>query len=362
MKVKFTIKQVVFSALFIVSLSLMSCDEHGEEVNKRVPKPTSVSANSPSNARSNLSTKVIAGYDLIRPQLFNTTKLHIFSPLDNGLGHGWDEGNTIPQGSKYACSVVGDFNGDGLDEYIRGYNSPSGPVLYKHYPNFFDGWVRIYSGSTFWKLAALAAVDFDGDGTDELITALNSSNGPALYRGDATTIGYSKIYQGPMNLTIVAIAAGDFSGSGNEELISAFNSSSGSSLYRGQGTGVGTSFYQGSSYWKIAALTAADFDNNGSDELITGLNSVDGPAMYKGNATTIGSVKIYQGTPTTGNLMALSSGKYGSTCKMYVGFYHTTSGSKVHEHNGTTFIRELNGFDKDIVRTLASGIFNSTWD
>jgi hypothetical protein len=305
------------------------------------------------NERSNFSISLFSGMTWN-----NAPLIQVGSGADLG-GAGFSFGNTIPASSRIACSVIGDFNGDGVDEYIVGLNSASGPSLYNFAgPMWTGSGVKFYQGSSFWTLAGVAAVDFDGNGVDELITALNSSSGPALYKGNATTIGTAKIYQGPSSLSIVAVAAGDFMGNSHEELISAFNSSSGPSLYRSQGSNVGSIFYQGSTVWTLAAMTAADFDNNGSDELITGLNSANGPALYKGDATTIGYVKIYQGTTSIGKLDALTSGKYGSICKMFVGFNHPTTGMTIHYNDGTNFVSQIASKPTTYaIRALASGNF-----
>ena len=311
-----------------------------------------------SGGRSNPSTVLFSAMDWNNAPLIQTGY-----GTDLG-GASYSFGNTIPSSSRVAASVVGDFNGDGVDEYILALNSSSGPSLYK-----FNGpgpvgllWsgVKFYQGTNFWTIAGVAAVDFDGNGVDELITALNSSTGPALYKGNATSIGTLKIYQGPSSLSIVAIAAGDFAGNSNEELISAFNSSAGTSpsLYRSQGSNVGTQFYQGSTFWSASSLTAADFDNNGRDELITGLNSSTGPALYKGDATTIGYVKIYQGTTAVGSLSALSTGKYGTVCKMFVGFNHSTTGMTIYHNDGTNMVTQIaTRPTTHKIKALASGNF-----
>lgn len=346
--------------LFLVLLGCESDDVHFHKKNNLTlkvihSKPWSINP----NGRSNPSTKLITGMDWLPNQ---PSFIEMSHPTLGG-GAGYSFGNTIPASSRTACTVVGDFNGDGINEFIIGYNSSSGPFLIKTTgPDLLSGISMFYSGSTFWTLVGVAAVDFDGNGVDELIVAFNSSQGPALYKGNTTSIG-TKIYQGPTSRSVVAVAGGDFLGNGNEELIVAYNSSSGPSLYRSQGSNGGSLFYQGSTFWTIAAVTAADFDNNNSDELITGFNSSLGPALYKSNATSIGS-KIYQGATSIGTLRALTSGKFGTNCLMHVGFYSPSTGTAIYGHNGNNLLSVVVSWSSPefAVKSLASGTFDFPWE
>jgi hypothetical protein len=352
----------------VQSTLFISC-ENEEQINVQIDKlklqesvndlPDNLNIERNLGARSNSSSRLITGMDRTNPNYPFLSMDYAFS--SGGSAYSW--GNTIPANSTTACSVVGDFNGDGVDELIIGYNSPNGPFLIKNTgPYLLSNYTQFYTGSTFWTLAGVAAVDFDGDGVDELVTAFNSGQGPALYKGTTSNIG-TKIFQGSTSRSIVAIAAGDFIGNGNEELISAFNSSSGPSLYRSQGSNVGSIFYQGSTFWSLAAVTAADFDNNGIDELMTGFHSSLGPAIYKGNATIIGT-KIYQGTTSIGTIRALTSGKFGSTCTMHVGFYSSTTGTKIYAHDGTNLLNIVVSWSSPTytVKSLASGTFKFAWE
>lgn len=364
-----SVTRALANGAIVLTFIFTSCENEDVSQNKQVTDLQLKSSNidladnfkpetSP-NGRSNSSTKLINGMDRTNPNYPFFTMDYPFSP--GGSGYSW--GNTIPVNSTTACSVVGDFNGDGIDELILGYNSPNGPFLIKNTgPYMLSNYTQFYTGSTFWTLVGVAAVDFDGNGVDELITAFNSAQGPALYKGTTATIG-TKIFQGPTSRSIVAVAAGDFIGNGNEELISAFNSSSGPSLYRSQGSNGGTIFYQGSTFWSLAAVTAADFDNNGIDELMTGFHSSLGPAIYKGNATIIGT-KIYQGTTSMGTIRALTSGKFSGTCTMHVGFYNTSTGTAIYAHNGTTLLNIVSSWSSPtyIVKSLASGTFKFDWE
>jgi hypothetical protein len=337
-------RHLIISGLAILVL-LSSCQDANDPASSAPDQKVNGAANveTNSNARSNSSTRLLVGFNWAS---FSQPYFTVYNPAGTSAP-GFDFRNVIPVGSETSCMTVGDFNGDGVDEFIIGYNTTDGPRLMKVtgplITNFANSstvrHVVIYSGSTFWKLAGVAAADFDGDGKDELVTALNSAQGPALYKGDATSIGYAKIYQGaPNSLSVVAVAGGDFAGNGKEELVTAFNSSTGPSIYRSQGMDVGVVTYQGSTFWTIAALTAADFDKDGRDELITGFNSPDGPALYKGTAVYFPFfAKIYQGPQSDRQLTELTSGKFGTNCIMHVSFYSPTTGLLLQDHDGSNF-------------------------
>lgn len=81
--------------------------------------------------------------------------------------------------------AAGDFNEDGMDELIEGFNSTAGPSIYKIMNGKDSPPISIYSNSSYWTIGALAAGDFDGDGDDELVTAFNSaSEGPNIYKSE----------------------------------------------------------------------------------------------------------------------------------------------------------------------------------
>ena len=86
-----------------------------------------------------------------------------------------------------------------------------------------------------------------------LFTGLNSGNGPAVYKSQASNIG-TKIYQGSTFWTVKALASG--SASGAENLFIGFNGGNGPAIYKGNGTNVGTKIYQGSTFWNMQSLTA----------------------------------------------------------------------------------------------------------
>lgn len=351
------------SLMFIAAILLYSCNDEDNSLTK-VASTEEVklhqiysTGRSSDNERSSPSTKVIAGIDWYGTGTGNYPYLDHFNP-STGAGGGYSFGNTIPKGSKNAGSVVGDFNGDGIDELIVAYNSTLGSTLVKVTGPVMPGTSTIFfSGPASWKFAGVAAVDFNNDGIDELITAVNTSTGPFLYKGDATSLGAS-IYAGPSTLKLLAVAGGNFNGNGNEELITGLRTANGPTLYRSQGSNIGTLFYSAPSTLFLGGLTAADFDNSGSDELITGMNSAQGPSLHKGNATSLGS-QIFQGAATE-SLEALTSGKFGSVCTMHVGFMNKTTGSTIYAHDGTNMLGLVRSYFSDPnyrIVSLASGMF-----
>ena len=85
-----------------------------------------------------------------------------------------------------AALAAGDFNEDGKDELIQGFNSSDGPAMYKIMNGMDSPPISIlHDVSNYWSLGALAAGDFDADGDDELVTALNSnSQGPKIFKSE----------------------------------------------------------------------------------------------------------------------------------------------------------------------------------
>lgn len=76
----------------------------------------------------------------------------------------------------------------------------------------------------YWKVGALAAIDSDGNGSDELIEGFNSSDGTAIYRSIGATTSSGLIYQLNANThRVVSMAVGDMDNDGDEELVTGFN-------------------------------------------------------------------------------------------------------------------------------------------
>lgn len=287
------------------------------------------------------------------------------SPCDNS--HFVDRGQRFFYGVKAAETVgamtSGDFNGDGQSEQIVALN-------YSHpfTPNFTKV-VRTTGGSdrhlskllylsTSYSIHAMSSGDYDGNGTDEVLTFLRrSSDGRSeIYSGNGRTsiLNNGRLYWSDY-WDILAMGSGDFNGDGKAEVITSFMSPGGENrLYRGDGSTTITGFGRiyTSTYWRVTSLTAGDFDTNGKDELVSAFHSPDVVRLYKGNGLSSAINYGYFYSSPYWTIPAVSAGYFESTS------YPTLVTSFKLKSTGET--RIYHGSDKG---AAGSQIYSSTsWD
>lgn len=162
-------------------------------------------------------------------------------------------------------------------------------VDYLHDPEIMQGMDRI-TDHTPDRTRGLAAADFDGDGVDELYTAVTRNGFSEIYRSNESgtfgTLIWSRL---AADYAIQDIDAGDVDGDGSPELYVALEDGDGRAyLYRSEtGESLGDDIWSSTnSTWTINALAVGDVDSDdGGDaaaELFVGLERSDGSAyLYR---------------------------------------------------------------------------------
>ncbi len=281
-----------------------------------------------------------------------------------------------PNSSQYFSKpivTVGDFDGDGEDELISAFNSPSGPRFYRNEDGNSiagPGGAGVFYGNTGWVIDGVVGADMNGDGKSELYISMYKpeeatsriykSDGysytsyyyqpsdrrhTALTAGDMDGNGKSELYVAQYKqtlggvelykiientynpiatliystptttMTISALACGDLDFNSKDELFTAVNAPTGIAIYR-DSTGISpisNPIYTSGTYFSLAALAAGDVDGDGRDELMSGFNSPSGPRIYRSeDGTSIGgpSGGISYPLPSSLILSSISISKY----------------------------------------------------
>jgi RHS repeat-associated protein len=222
-------------------------------------------------------------------------------------------GNNV---SGWRLVAAADFDGNGVPDLVY-QNQSTGQVNVDYYGGAggatFIGWACLSCGINLTGWQAVAAADFDGNGTPDLIYR-NQTTGQVNVdyyggAGGATFLGYACLSCGIDTSGWTVVAAADFDGNGVPDLV-----------YQNQSTGqVNVDYYGGSggatflgwaclscginlSGWQLVA--AADFNGDGVPDLVyryqtTGQVNVDyyGGA---GGATLIGWAVLNSGAGTSG--------------------------------------------------------------
>lgn len=224
-----------------------------------------------------------------------------------------------PDGSVVTATATGDVDGDGDTERFTAFGDPSG-WAYIFRSDSGDGiGVPIYHSNTpgTWNVQALALGDTDGNGIAELYSAFEHANGGAyIYRSnDGQSIG-SNMWGSKVagTWTVQALAAGDTNGDGRDELYSALERSNGDArIFRSEnGDGLGERIYKSSvaGTWTVQALAVGDVDGDGDDELFTAFEHASGEARIYRSESGLGiGGQIYRSSaPGTWTVRALAVG------------------------------------------------------
>ncbi len=216
---------------------------------------------------------------------FANRAVRLWLGRDNGTFTSMGDYDT--QGSELESPVVGDFNGDGLQDLAVAHGtSGSGGVSTS---------VAVLLGQTDGNLSpvvnypvripqakSITIGDFDDDGRQDIAVATGSDRCVRLLLGlgDGTFADDDEVF-GPGG-SAGLLAAGDFDGDGNQDLVVATDSYEGGTfaLLRGHGDGffVATTGYgtPGSSI----AVASGDFDGNGWLDLVSANRNPHNVSVY----------------------------------------------------------------------------------
>ncbi len=226
----------------------------------------------------------------------------------------------------------GDFDGDGDFEIVTALQNGKDCQIYVSDDGEVESIIeyQIYF-SDYFSVTALTAGDFDGDGRDELVTAISNSNftDSYIYVDDISTTGIAiggSPWFGPSNdFHVTALASGDFNEDNifKDRLVFAMSNSNfvDTKLYC---TNINDFSFDSSfiffgpdNYWQVTAMTTGDFkdDNKIIKELIIAFSnsSLDHTTIYKTENPLSNGIgkKIYDpGSPSDYYVSAMTSASF----------------------------------------------------
>ena len=170
-------------------------------------------------------------------------------------------------------------NSDGDDELITVFGN--GDIFYSEEGNKPDD---ILINSFQENITAITSGDFDGDGDAELVTAIQNGNECKIFVSDDGKVGSIKQYQIYFSdeFKVTALTSGDFNGDGRDELVTAISNSQlvNSYIYIDDisSTGnccIGTPWFGPENVLHTSALAASHFNDENvlKDRLIFALSS-----------------------------------------------------------------------------------------
>ncbi|MNK22603.1 FG-GAP repeat protein [compost metagenome] len=194
--------------------------------------------------------------------------------------------------------TTGDFNGDGVDEIVIAFLQNGMPRLYKsNTPTNLTQTLLYSNGSDYWTINSLCTGDFDGNGNDELIIGMNSTGvDTRIFKSvNADGIGTAIYTHTGGYWRVGALAAIDSDGNGSDELIQGFNCSDGTAIYRSIGATTSSGLiYPLNDTLRVSAMAVGDMDNDGDEELLTGFNYTKPGTMNQGvvvfKSETVGKI------------------------------------------------------------------------
>jgi hypothetical protein len=189
------------------------------------------------------------------------------------------EGNTVLYDLSYRIEEGYRSNGDGDDELVTAFYS--GNVFFNESGNQPD---EMLIFSTQGNVSAMTSGDFDGDGDFEIVTAVQNGINCKIYVSDDAQVGSISEHQiySSNNFSVTAITSGDFDGDGRDELVTAISNSQLTESYiyiddistLGIAVG-GLPWFGPSTEFHITALASGDFadDNIYKDRLIIAISN-----------------------------------------------------------------------------------------
>jgi hypothetical protein len=264
---------------------------------------------------------------------------------DIGNNNPPDEGNIFSYAAKINLITVGDLQGsneiqgepiffdksyridngyrsnsDGDDELIKVFDN--GDIFYSEEGNKSDD-TLIDSFSE--NITAITSGDFDGDGDDEIVTALQNGNECKVFVSDDGKAGSIKQYQIYFSeeFNVTALTSGDFNGDGRDELVTAISNSQlvNSYIYIDDisSTGsccIGTPWFGPDNNFHVTALAAGDFNNDKifKDRLIIAMSNsqLKDTRIYSTslNEFTFDSVQVFFGPDDYWHVTAMAFGDF----------------------------------------------------
>ncbi len=173
------------------------------------------------------------------------------------------------EGGVYGSPVAGEFDTAYPGKEILIASFPYGYVyLYHSDGRIADGW-PVFLGGEIWASPAMA--DLDGDGEDEAIVTLRSSNEVHAFNGDGSELPGWPVHTGRGTLFTPAI--GDLDGDGSPEIV-INDQSSDLYIFRNDGSGYLDSsgiFLNVGNWWKAGSPMIFDYDGDLINDIGVGI-------------------------------------------------------------------------------------------
>lgn len=237
--------------------------------------------------------------------------------------------------------INGDMDGDGDVELFIGFNSNGqSTAIYKN-ENANSVGSSIYSHTSgYWKIGDITCGDFDGDGDDELISGFNSIDGPSIYKNETGTSIGTKIYDGSSYWILSSLAGGDLDLDGDDELVSGFNSiHEGPAIYKSEDANsvCDVKIYDKiESYWNLSSLII-EKNPMPEDEVVV-INSIipnnNGNSFYSSSSS---SFNIYP-NPSEGLIFLKTNFEDNNSFSFEI---FNTNGQKIIEGTGKNGVKKI---------------------
>jgi hypothetical protein len=193
--------------------------------------------------------------------------------------------------------AIGDVNGDGQDEIVTAPRTAGGPHV-----RIFDGQGNVKGqffayDKSFRGGVSVAIGDVDGDGQDEIVTAVGFKGAPLVKVFDARGslegqfYAYDRNFMGGVNLAVADVV--NESGRQQKEIVTAPAKNGGPHIriFDAKGNVKGQFFAYDKSFRGGVSVAAGDVDGNGLDEVVTGAGVGGGPhvRIFKADGKMTGS-------------------------------------------------------------------------
>ena len=198
-----------------------------------------------------------------------TTKTFVVtvSSIPCGAVNGFDNGGSVSLGSGIRSVAIGDFNGDGKQDFaVANWAIGAGTTVSIRLGNGSGGFSSAANVTVGTAPISIAIGDFNGDGKQDLAVANDGSSTVSIRLGNG-----SGGFTGSTNISVgshpLSVAIGDFNGDGKQDFATANHDSNNVSIRLGDGLGgfsgttnvsVGTSPF---------SVVIGDFNGDGKQDL-----------------------------------------------------------------------------------------------